>query len=340
MDSDYMQHCSFDVHKRIQRRSLHEGYLSDVDRRVRQQRTPRVAPVITPNNAIFEASRQHGSHILTDLLTDDQVRSLHIEQTFERPDRCPSGEEICSQEAHGPKRYWQYDRIMDLVTFTSPEDLASGAADFITARMSQPGPRLNLGLAGGSTPAATYEQLRWRSINWSNIDVWLSDERWVDHQSPDSNGRMAHETLIDHVDGANLLRPRYNENLEPDESAVHYEASLRHIMSDGRPDLILLGMGTDGHTASLFPGTTALEEDRHRWFVSNWVEAQDTWRLTATPNLLKSAKQVVVIVSGAAKADVLAEILNDPSGRYPTELLHDSEGSVTVLADSEAASAV
>lgn len=228
---------------------------------------------------------------------------------------------------------------MQVHTHPSDEALAIAAADLISDRLAQvDGDRANIALAGGSTPTATYRALQQRPVDWSRTDVWLSDERWVPHDSDESNGRMANETLMHHVSGAAFHRPIHSPHVEPDESAAYYEATLRIAIPDGEPDVVLLGMGTDGHTASLFPGTTALVEPTQRWFVENHVESMDIWRLTATPYLLQRAKTIVVIVAGEDKADVLAEAVERPSGRYPIELLHDAGGEVLFLTDEGAAS--
>ena len=97
-------------------------------------------------------------------------------------------------------------------------------------------------------------------------------------------------------------------------------------------------MGTDGPVASLFPGTAGLVDTSDRWFIANEVPQLNTWRLTVTPHLLEIAERVAVIVSGDAKADILAEAIERPSGRFPIEILHRSQGSVTVLCDQAAAS--
>jgi 6-phosphogluconolactonase len=107
-----------------------------------------------------------------------------------------------------------------------------------------------------------------------------------------------------------------------------------------RPTLILLGLGTDGHTASLFPGTSGLSEAGDRWFIANHVPQLDTWRLTVTPHLLEIAERIVLLVSGSSKAEVLAEAIHRPQGRYPIEILHRSDAVVTVLADRAAAAAL
>lgn len=228
---------------------------------------------------------------------------------------------------------------MQVHTHPSDDALATAAAGLISDRLAQAeGDRANLALAGGSTPIPTYRALRQLPVDWSITDVWLSDERWVPHDSDESNGRMAEETLIRHVTGATFHRPIYSPNVEPDESAAYYEAALRRVISDGRPDVVLLGMGTDGHTASLFPGSSALVEPTQRWFVENHVDSMGAWRLTATPHLLWQARAIIVIVAGEEKADVLAEVVQRPSGRYPIELLHDAEGDVLFLTDRSAAS--
>lgn len=228
---------------------------------------------------------------------------------------------------------------MDVEIFAGPAELAIGAADLVEATIDAAGGHCEIGLAGGSTPQATYEQLRSRDIDWSALDVWLSDERWVPHDSEESNGHQAERSLLGHARPATFLRPRYSEHLEPIDSAAYYEAEMRSVIGE-RPRLVLLGMGTDGHTASLFPGTDAAEDSSDRWFIANHVPHLDTWRLTVTPHLLEIAQTIAVIVSGSAKADVLAEAIERPEGRYPIEILHRAAGSVTVLCDRDAAASL
>ncbi|HEU4894984.1 MAG TPA: 6-phosphogluconolactonase, partial [Acidimicrobiia bacterium] len=158
---------------------------------------------------------------------------------------------------------------MELIVYDNAEELAAGAAQRIADLLAEGDGPFSLGLAGGSTPSATYAALRGRATGWNRVDAWLSDERWVPPDHERSNGRMAAEILMDHVD-ARFHRPRWSEFMEPADSAAHYEATLRSIHEDRRPDLILLGMGEDAHTASLFPGSRALEE-KTRWFVDNSI---------------------------------------------------------------------
>lgn len=189
-------------------------------------------------------------------------------------------------------------------------EVADGIAELIGARNG-----LTLGLAGGSSPQPTYERLRAMHLEWGSVDVWLSDERWVPWDHDRCNGRMASETLLDHV-GARFHRPPWGEMIEAEDAAAHYEATLRSIHPDGSPDLVLLGMGDDGHTASLFPGTDALDE-MSRWFVANEVPSQGETRLTATYPMLWSAKQILFLVTGSDKAKAVRDSFSGstPAGR-------------------------
>lgn len=205
---------------------------------------------------------------------------------------------------------------MELVVYDTPEEVAIGAAGQIASIISQASERFSLGLAGGTTPVATYEALRGRATGWDRVDVWLSDERWVPPDDERSNGRMAALALIDHV-SATYSRPPWSEFMEPADSAAHYEARLRSIHDGRRPDLILLGLGEDAHTASLFPGSRALEEDR-RWYVSNVIPETGEARLTATYPLLWNATRLLVITAGVNKAEALRQAIEGsdvPAGR-------------------------
>lgn len=205
---------------------------------------------------------------------------------------------------------------MELVVSDSAEEAAVGAAARIAELLAGADAGFSLGLAGGSTPAATYEALRGHAIRWQEVDAWLSDERWVPPDHERSNGRMAAATLMDHVN-ARFHRPRWSEHIEASDSAAHYEADLRSIHDDRSPDLILLGMGEDAHTASLFPGSEALDENS-RWFVSNTIPETGEERLTATYPLLWRARRLMVITAGEAKAPALRDTfegVSTPIGR-------------------------
>lgn len=224
---------------------------------------------------------------------------------------------------------------MPTITYEDPDQLARDGATYLAERISAaPGPRVSVGLAGGSTPAAVYRQLRQHDLDWGRVDFWLSDERWVPWNHSESNGNMAYANLIAAV-SARFLRPRWAPWLEPDESAAHYDAELRSLHPrDHAPDLVLLGMGDDGHTASLFPDTKALQV-QGRWFVGNEVRSLKTWRLTATIPFLHRANQLVFLISGASKAEMVARVANGDD--LPTTRVANGPAPTTFLIDRAAA---
>ncbi|HJR86123.1 MAG TPA: 6-phosphogluconolactonase [Acidimicrobiia bacterium] len=227
---------------------------------------------------------------------------------------------------------------MNTIVFEDAQALVHGAADHLAALITAaPSPRVSVGLAGGSTPAAIYVQLRERDVDWSRVDFWLSDERWVPWHDQDSNGKMAEENLVGHVSGR-YLRPRWAPWLEPGQSAAQYEEELRSLHpSEHPPDLILLGMGDDGHCASLFPGTEALSVI-DRWFVANFVPSLDVWRLTSTFSLLDRARQIIFMIGGASKAEALARVAGGED--LPTTRVSKGSAPVTFLLDQPAAALI
>ncbi len=193
---------------------------------------------------------------------------------------------------------------------------------------------MTLGLAGGGTPTATYRALADLPVEWDKVVGWLGDERWVPHDHEESNTRMARKALVDRV----LCRFVAPDTAfgEPAAAAAAYAAVLSGLFHQGRPDLILLGIGDDGHTASLFPGTTALELEEGI-YLANWVESKNTWRLTASMPTLWSAREVVFLVQGVGKARILAQIIDDDHP-YPAQRVAAGADSVRWMIDSAAAS--
>lgn len=202
--------------------------------------------------------------------------------------------------------------------------------------------RFAVALAGGSTPEATYRLLARDyadRLDWSKVYVFFGDERTVPPDHEDSNYRMAREALLDHVPIGGVHRMR--GELPPEEAARSYEEELREFFGpDEVPgfDLILLGIGEDGHTASLFPNTPALDVT-DRWAVENPVEKLDTVRLTLTAPVINAAKTVIFLVAGEGKAEALREILEgeaDPH-YYPAKLIRPASGAIWMV-DRAAAS--
>ena len=190
-----------------------------------------------------------------------------------------------------------------------------------------------MSLCGGSTPAPVYEALADSPLDWDNIEITFGDERCVPPDHEDSNFRMASDSLLDKVplNESNVLRMK--GELDPDDAAREYEDSLRE--RSGREiythDLILLGMGEDGHTASLFPGTAALNDDE-RWVVANHVPQKNQTRITLTFPIINAARKVLFLVRGEEKRAVVDRVLAGQSD-FPASLVDPENGSVTWLLD-------
>jgi 6-phosphogluconolactonase len=222
---------------------------------------------------------------------------------------------------------------LSVSVYESPEDLAGAAArDFASkaAEAIEGRGRFAVVLAGGSTPRAAYEILARdysETVDWGNVEVFFGDERSVPPDHGDSNYRMAREALLDRVPVGGVHRMR--GELPPEEAASAYEEELRAFFGpEGLPrfDLILLGIGGDGHTASLFPETSALEV-ADRLVVANPVLKLDTTRITLTAPVLNASRAVDFLVAGEGKAEALREILEgdaDPR-RYPAKLVRPPE---------------
>lgn len=223
---------------------------------------------------------------------------------------------------------------MSVHIYPTGAELAAAAADRIAEQVNTADRAVTLGLAGGSTPAATYRILADADVDWRRVVMWLGDERWVPHDHADSNTRMARNTLVDPVIGR-LLAPDTAFG-DPEEAASHYESQLSQVFHNGRPDIVLLGMGDDGHTASLFPDTEALEA-QEGLYLANWVPKLETWRLTASMPLLWSAAELIFLVQGAGKASVLAQII-DEERPYPAQRVAAGAGNVRWMIDEAAAS--
>ena len=231
---------------------------------------------------------------------------------------------------------------MSVHVYESPEELAEAAAREFAAKANEERGRFAVALAGGSTPKTTYEILARDysgRIDWSRTHVFFGDERTVPPDHEDSNYRMAREALLDHVPVGGVHRMR--GELPPDEAAEACEEELRDFFGSvelPRFDLILLGVGGDGHTASLFPETSALEV-HDRWVVANPVLKLDTTRITLTVPVLNAARAVCFLVAGEGKAEALKEILEgDPDPReYPASLIQP-EGGPEWMLDRSAAS--
>jgi 6-phosphogluconolactonase len=235
---------------------------------------------------------------------------------------------------------------LNLLVHENPDELAEVAAREFATRaegaINALG-RFAVVLAGGSTPNATYEALARDysgELDWGSVHVFFGDERSVPPDHEDSNYRMAHEVLLSRVPVGSVHRMR--GELPPAEAAAAYEEELREFFGpEGVPafDLILLGLGEDGHTASLFPETSALDVT-DRWVVANPVLKLEATRLTLTVPAINAARAVTFLVAGEGKAEALKEILEgetDPRA-YPAKFIRPESGDLTWMVDRAAAS--
>ena len=200
-------------------------------------------------------------------------------------------------------------------------------------------------LSGGTTPRRVYELLASGEYNarveWPKVHVFFGDERTVPPEHSDSNYRMAREALLSHVSVPAENVHRIEGLGDAVANASDYESVMRGFFGDAewpRFDLVFLGMGDDGHTASLFPETSALEEAR-AWAAANWVEKLGAWRITLTAPTINAARRVVFLVTGASKAERLNEVLNgahDPA-RLPSQMIRPLDGVLTWYVDRAAA---
>jgi 6-phosphogluconolactonase len=227
------------------------------------------------------------------------------------------------------------------------ELLAAARAEFIerAQKALRARRRFTVLLSGGSTPRTLYESLADAPLDWNRVQVFFGDERCVPPDHADSNYRMAREALLSKIaiPERNVHRFR-TEDADPERVAKEYEGQLQaffklRLGEVPTVDLALMGMGADGHTASLFPGTTALDEEV-RLSVAVWVEALKTWRLTLTYPLFNKARCALFLVAGADKAEALRQVLDagaSAAPRLPAARIRPADGELLWWLDAAAA---
>ena len=241
--------------------------------------------------------------------------------------------------------------MVEIRKLTTPQELFDAAAE-VVIRCAQDATekrkRFTIALSGGSTPKGLFNLLANNARNvlpWDQTYFFWGDERHVPPTDSESNFRMADETMLSKIPvaAANVFRIK-TENPDAAAAAADYEESLQKffdLKAGEFPhfDLILLGMGPDGHTASLFPGTDALQE-KSRLVVANWVEKFKTHRITFTLPVLNAARNVAFLVSGIDKAEALRAVLESdaPGEQYPAKLVQPEDGKLLWLVDRAAAS--
>jgi len=208
----------------------------------------------------------------------------------------------------------------------TPSLIEAAAEQFVSVARAAIAKRgvFNVALAGGSTPKGLYQKLATypyvEQIDWTRVHLFFGDERCVLPTHEDSNFKMAQEAMIDHVPipSKNVYRMPTEEGVAPD-VAIRYCRKMREVL-DGEPlDLVLLGLGPDGHIASLFPDTAAL--DATTMTTSVYVEKFESWRVTMTYPTINNARQVIVFIAGEAKADIVRDITTDAVKGLPVQRL-------------------
>lgn len=237
--------------------------------------------------------------------------------------------------------------MTDLAIYPDKDSVAHAAAELFIARgisaIAAHGAYYVV-LAGGSTPKAAYTLIAQPQyadrLDWSKVQLFWGDERCVDPDDIESNYRMARETLITPLRIPLSNIHRMHGEIQPTEAAEQYEVLLRRIWREAalpRFDLVLLGMGDDGHTASLFPHTPALNETG-RWVAAHYVDRVGMWRLTLTAPAINSAACVAFLVTGANKAARLKAVLRGAKRPHdlPSQMIAPTNGDLLWLVDADA----
>jgi len=231
---------------------------------------------------------------------------------------------------------------MKVQRFSDLDALSNAAADQMAALAGATSGPWHVALSGGSTPERLFELLAARgrdALPWDRIHLWWGDERTMPPDHPDSTYGMARRALIDRLELDASRIHRIESERDPAAAASDYEHAL--VGALGAPpafDLVLLGLGPDGHTASLFPGSPAIAETQ-RWCVANPVDSPvahgKTTRITLTAPAINAAREIRFLVAGADKAGVLRAVLEGPRGKYPAQLIHGATWLVDAAAAKE-----
>lgn len=232
--------------------------------------------------------------------------------------------------------------------FPNAESVALGAAAFITQQIEtvlQSRDRFTLALSGGSTPRRLHQLLAeapYRDrIDWSKLHIFWGDERYLPLEDDRNNAKMAFDTLLNKVPvPAGQIHIMRTDLPNPEESAQQYE-SILHAYFDGEEnsfDLLLLGMGDDGHTLSLFPGTEVIHET-NKWCTAFFLKQQEMFRVTLTKTIANRSACILFLTTGAAKAPALKEVLEGAPNinTYPSQVIQPENGTTHWMVDEAAA---
>ncbi|WP_417360626.1 6-phosphogluconolactonase [Galbibacter sp.] len=232
--------------------------------------------------------------------------------------------------------------------FENKENLNAELADYFVSKAQQAildHGKFTVALTGGSSPAGLYQLLATDSyrekIDWSKVYVFWGDERWVPLDDQKSNAGAAFNDLLNHIPvPKDQIFPMWKADISATDYAVEYEALLEQHLTKGEEfDLIILGMGDDGHTASLFPNQDIILKEKVKKVAAYFLATQDMYRITLTAPLINKSKNIVFLVFGHNKAEALYQVLQGEanSNLYPSQLITRDEQKVTWMVDKDAA---
>lgn len=234
---------------------------------------------------------------------------------------------------------------MNITVFDDLDSLYKKAADTfveLSKKSVERNSKFTVALSGGSSPKVIFKLLATQEyahkVDWSKVYFFWVDERWVSLTDEKSNAKMTFETLLDHVPvDKNHIFPMYRDGVEPEVFAKEYEDQIRNVLGkEGVFDFVLLGMGDDGHTASLFPGEKILDE-KVKWVDAYYLKPQEMFRITLTAPIINKAENILVVAFGKSKKHALNEVLNGSYNPelYPMQLI-DKKESFQFFTDKEA----
>lgn len=235
---------------------------------------------------------------------------------------------------------------MNLHTYNNLNELSAAVADWMVSYISDTlskNSRFTISLSGGSTPQKLYSLLATdaykEKIDWSKMHIFYGDERAVPFEDERNNAKMTYDTLLDHVPVPASQIHVMKTDIDPEAAARQYDEILHQYFSEGETtfDLALLGMGDDGHTLSIFPGSELVDE-KSAWVKAIYVPAQKMYRITLTVPITNRAAKVAFLTAGSNKAAVLKQVVSGEfnPGLYPSQLIRPENGELYWFVDKEA----
>jgi 6-phosphogluconolactonase len=235
---------------------------------------------------------------------------------------------------------------MQLHIYKNADEVCNALAAWITALINKTlevKENFTLALSGGETPKKLYQilasDLYKEKINWNRVHIFWGDERLVPFSDERSNAKMAFDNLLDHVNIPSSQIHKIWTDVTPEESAEQYEKLLHQYFDDKQTtfDLVLLGMGDDGHTLSLFPNAEILQ-DQQAWVKADTIGQKGMKRITLMPSIVNRSSAIVFLITGENKAKVLQEVIeNTATKEYPSQLIQPANGELHWFLDEEAA---